>query len=159
MNELYKKILREKRRSMHCPIQSLKFWIGDRITWNRDCKHNFKWHLHATKSISRITTLPLKPLSDQIWIRYSCFSSFKLFNFICGFSAKGLAHFLLVRNNGDSIRINHLLIQKNNFIFHIFDQIKGTVKKNERGYRMKPKNLRRWMIHIRHLSDVPVSGN
>ena len=66
----------------------------------------------------------------------------------CGFSAKGLAHFLLVRNNGDSIRINHLLIQKNNFIFHIFDQIKGTVKKNERGYRMKPENLRRWMIHM-----------
>ena len=27
------------------------------------------------------------------------------------------------------------------------------------GYRMKPENLRRWTIHMRHLSDVPVSRN
>ena len=32
--------------------------------------------------------------------------------------------------------------------------IKGTVRKNERGYRMKPENLRSWTIHIRHLSHV-----
>ena len=33
---------------------------------------------------------------------------------------------------------------------------KGTVKEKLKGYRMKPENLRRWTIHIRHLSDVHV---
>ena len=37
--------------------------------------------------------------------------------------------------------------------------LKTSWKENERGYRMKPENLRRWTIHIRHLSDVPVSRN
>ena len=32
-------------------------------------------------------------------------------------------------------------------------------RKNEKGYRMKPENLMRSMIHIRLLSDVPVSRN
>ena len=31
-------------------------------------------------------------------------------------------------------------------------------RKNDR-YRIKPENLRRWTIHIRHLSDVSVSRN
>ena len=34
--------------------------------------------------------------------------------------------------------------------------LKGLYRKNERGYRMKPENLRFWTIHIRH---VPVSRN
>ena len=35
----------------------------------------------------------------------------------------------------------------------------GIVKEKWKGYRMKPENLRRWTITIRHLSDVPVSRN
>ena len=35
--------------------------------------------------------------------------------------------------------------------------LKGLYRKNERGYRLKPENLRSWTIHIRHLSDVLVS--
>jgi len=35
----------------------------------------------------QFTTVSLKALSDQIWIWYPGFSSFKLFNFICGFSS------------------------------------------------------------------------
>ena len=31
--------------------------------------------------------------------------------------------------------------------------------KNERVYRMKSENLRSWTIHIKYLSDVPVSRN
>ena len=35
----------------------------------------------------RFTTVPLKALSNQVWIRYQCFCLFKLFVFICGFYA------------------------------------------------------------------------
>ena len=41
----------------------------------------------------------------------------------------------------------------------LLDTLKGLYRKNERGYRLKPENLRFWTIHIRHLSDVPVSRN
>ena len=34
-----------------------------------------------------------------------------------------------------------------------YSPFKGTVKENEKGYRMKPENLMRSMIHIRLLSD------
>ena len=37
---------------------------------------------------ARFTTIPLKPLSDQVFVRYQCFGFFKLFIFICGFSAR-----------------------------------------------------------------------
>jgi len=40
-----------------------------------------------------------------------------------------------------------------------FDLLKGLWRKNERGYRMKPENLRHWTIHIRYLSDVSASRN
>ena len=40
-----------------------------------------------------------------------------------------------------------------------FTTLKGLFRKNERVYRMKPENLRRWTIHIRHLFDVSVSRN
>ena len=36
---------------------------------------------------------------------------------------------------------------------------KGTVKEKWSGYRIKHENLRRWTIHIRHISDVPVLRN
>ena len=32
-------------------------------------------------------------------------------------------------------------------------KLKGLLRKNERGSRLKPKNLRRWIINIKHLSD------
>ena len=38
-----------------------------------------------------------------------------------------------------------------------FSYLKGLYRKNERGYRMKPENLSRWMIQIRLLSDVLMS--
>ena len=41
------------------------------------------------------TTVPLKALSDQVWIRYSCFCFFELFIFICGLSAKVTYAFLV----------------------------------------------------------------
>ena len=41
------------------------------------------------------TMVPLKALSDQVWIRYSCFCFFELFIFICGFSAKVTCAFLV----------------------------------------------------------------
>ena len=37
---------------------------------------------------ARFTTVPLKALSDQVWIGYPCFCFYKLFIFICGFSVK-----------------------------------------------------------------------
>ena len=37
---------------------------------------------------ARFTAVPLKALSDQVWIRYRCFSFFKLFFFIFGFSTR-----------------------------------------------------------------------
>ena len=37
--------------------------------------------------------------------------------------------------------------------------IKGTVKEKWKGNRIKSENLRRWTMHIRHLSDVNVSRN
>ena len=45
----------------------------------------------------RITTIPLKALSDQVWIRYPCFCFFKLFIFIWGFSMNVTWAFLLIR--------------------------------------------------------------
>ena len=44
-------------------------------------------------------------------------------------------------------------------IVRIIHLLKELYRKNKRGYSMKSENLRRWTIHIRHLSDVPVSRN
>ena len=35
------------------------------------------------------------------------------------------SYFLLLRSNGEIIKITHYLSQENDGIFHIFDQIKG----------------------------------
>ena len=43
---------------------------------------------------ARFTTVPLKPSSDQACFRYRCFCFFKLFIFVCGFSAKVTCAFL-----------------------------------------------------------------
>ena len=37
--------------------------------------------------------------------------------------------------------------------------LKGTVKEKWKRYRIKPENFRRYKIHTKHLSDVPVSRN
>ena len=60
---------------------------------------------------------------DQVWIRYQCFCFFKLHIFICGFVQKWLAHFLFVRSNGEVYRNTHFSRQKNDVIYHIFNQI------------------------------------
>ena len=44
---------------------------------------------------ARFTTVPLKSLSDQVWIIYQCFCLLKLFIVICGFSAKVTCAFLV----------------------------------------------------------------
>ena len=67
---------------------------------------------------ARFTTVPSKALSDQVWIRYQCFCFFNLFIVICGFL--WLAHFLLIRNNGEIHRNKHSLSQKNNVFFSTF---------------------------------------
>ena len=43
---------------------------------------------------TRFTAVPLKALSDQVFIRYPCFCFFKLLIFNCGFSSKLICAFL-----------------------------------------------------------------
>ena len=54
---------------------------------------------------------------------YACFCLLKLFSFSVSMQ-KCLAYFLLIRSNGEIIRVKHLSSQKNYNIFHIFDQTK-----------------------------------
>ena len=67
----------------------------------------------------QFTTVSLKALSDQIWIWYPGFSSFKLFNFI------SLHQFAYTRNIAEiSSKLNTFLIQRNGGINSvIFDKI------------------------------------
>ena len=44
------------------------------------------------------------------------------FIFVCGFSAKVICAFSVMRSNGESHRNNHFSSQKNNNILHIYDQ-------------------------------------
>ena len=55
--------------------------------WKMDCKRNFK-RPYSKDDNTRFTTIPLKVLSNKVWIRYSYFWFFELFIFICDFSAK-----------------------------------------------------------------------
>ena len=57
-----------------------------------------RWHY------TRFITAPLKALSE--WMRYPYFL-FKLFIFICGFSAKVTCAFLAYKNNGEIRRNKH----------------------------------------------------
>ena len=43
---------------------------------------------------AQFSTVPLKACFDQVLIRSACFSLFKLFIFICGFSTKGTFAFV-----------------------------------------------------------------
>ena len=104
-----------------CPIHSVEdivvFWVS------RNC-------LSVIASIppskdARCTTVPLKPLSDQVY-SYQCFSFFRLSIFICVFSAKVTCAFLVfLRRNGETHRNEHILSHKKRlYLLHIFDKIK-----------------------------------
>ena len=71
------------------------------------------------KEIALFTTVPLIGLFDrrELDIYVAVFLN-------CLFL---LAYFLLIRNNGEIIRIKQVASQKNNIIFYIFDQTKGNV--------------------------------
>ena len=90
-------------------ILSLRAWLG---AWLRGLK---------------FTAVSLKALADQVFIRYQCVSSIKLFIFIFWvLSAKE-------KQWRNSHKYKHLLSRKNDGIFHTFDQIKvfkGTVVKS-----------------------------
>ena len=60
-------------------------------------------HLSLVSSDNvRFTTVPLKALSDQVWIRFQCFCFYKLFDFTCCISAKvTCTHFLFISSNGE----------------------------------------------------------
>ena len=66
---------------------------------------------------ARFTTVPLKALSGQFWIRYSWFCFFKLFIFLCGFYVKETCAFIAYK---EIIRIRHFSSKKNDVIFHVF---------------------------------------
>ena len=72
--------------------------------------------------IPQCKTVPLKALSDQVKIKYSCFCLFKLFIFICGFSTAVICAFLFMRNNGEIHRIT--LVESDTFLiksrFHCY---------------------------------------
>ena len=60
-------------------------WLVVLQSFQRDCKRNFK--CSSCKSYNaRFTTLLLKDLFDQVWIRHNCLKCWKLINFKCSFS-------------------------------------------------------------------------
>ena len=62
---------------------------------------------------ARFTTVHIKALSDQAWIRFPCFYFFKLIVSICGFSAKVTCeHFFLIRSNEETHRNKHFSSQE-----------------------------------------------
>ena len=76
---------------------------------------------------AQFTTVPLKALSDQVWIRYQYFCLFVYFNCLFSFAVylgKWRARFLFIGSNGETLRNTHLSSQKNDGIFQTFDQIK-----------------------------------
>ena len=90
-------------------------------------KHSITSVLPVIRSVSvnpgnngnvQFTTVSLKALSDQIWIWYPGFSSFKLFNFI------SLHQFAYTRNIAEiSSKLNIFLIQISGINSVIFDKI------------------------------------
>ena len=71
------------------------------------------------------TTVPLKGLSDQLWIIYPHVYVFVslVFYFVASLQ-KWLAQFLRIRNNGENIWIKHFSSQKNNVIFQLLIRLK-----------------------------------
>ena len=70
------------------------------------------------------TTVPLKTLSDQVWIRYQGFCLFKLFIFNCSFSTRVIAHHLFMRSNKELQRKNTLFKSEKRRYLPIFAKIK-----------------------------------
>ena len=97
-------------------------WVKERVEWNlylyTTVKRFIKCITTKTKKHKkflvwlsnppfkygkpRFTEVPLKALSDQVWIRDKCLCFFKLFIFICFFLGKWLADFLFIRSNGET---------------------------------------------------------
>ena len=59
------------------------------------------------------------PFKRCLFMRYLGFFFFLLFIFIYGFSEKVTCAFLALSNNGDIIRTEHFLGQKNDVLFKI----------------------------------------
>ena len=70
---------------------------------------------------ARFTTVLLKALSDQVWIRYACFCVIKLFYFHLRF----LCISCLFETTEKFTEIDTFLVRKQDS-FYIFDQITGT---------------------------------
>ena len=66
----------------------------------------------------------INKLSDQVWIRYPCFCFFSCLFSFAGSLRKWLAHYLRWEAIEKLISMKHVVTQKTDGIFHIFDQIK-----------------------------------
>jgi len=64
-------------------------FLTDNLNWFKGTGSVISSDPSCKDDNSRFTTVPLKALSEQAWIRYQCFCFSKLFIFTCGFSAKG----------------------------------------------------------------------
>ena len=74
---------------------------------------------------AQFTIVPFKALSVQVCSRYLCYSFFKLFIFICGFSARVTCAFLACRSCGEIKRNKQFLSDKKNMkAIIIFDHVK-----------------------------------
>ena len=106
--------------------------FGARLTWKIYSKETLSVISSdppCKDGITRFTTVPLKALSDQVWIRYTCFLPNCSFSF-AGSLRKWLAHFLLVRSPWETHRNQHFPeSEKRRYLPHSWsDQVfSGTV--------------------------------
>ena len=82
--------------------------------------------LNARMSIPDLQPFKASFVWSSMNYRYSCFCFFKLFIFICGFSAKVTCTILAYKKQWRDYQ-NHFSSQENDDVFHIFDSFKFTV--------------------------------
>ena len=79
--------------------------------------------LHVKKAFAWFTTISLKSVVDQVWIRYPCFCFFNLFIILLVFLFKSylwVVHYLLITNNRDRVyRNKHFRRQRKKFFYWI----------------------------------------
>ena len=104
------KMTQEGIKKMHIKWECIEVAHSTYIVYKRDCGRNFMQIGNA-----RFTKVPLKALSHHVCV---------MFNLIVFSLQKWLAHFLPIRNDGETIRNEHFSSQQNDIILHIFDQTK-----------------------------------
>ena len=66
----------------------------------------------CNNGIFQFTTVSLKALCDQVWIKYQCFCFIKLFTSFVGSMRKWQTHFLLILSKREIIRFNTFRLRK-----------------------------------------------